>query len=107
MIATILALLTLATMPVAAPGYLPPGFVGISPQNSGTAKDYRLMREAGVQSVRLPLFWSGVEPQNPAFSERNWEGFDREVRLAAEAEIEVFPFITASPKWVTPLGIDL
>jgi len=107
LIATFLALLTLATMPVAAPGYLPPGFVGISPQNYGTARDYRLMREADVRSVRLPLYWAGIEPLNPAISERNWEGFDREVRLAAEAEIEVFPFITASPKWVTPLGIDL
>jgi glycosyl hydrolase family 42 (putative beta-galactosidase) len=103
----ILVFLLTAAMPAAAHAYLPPGFVGISPQNSGTAKDYRLMREADVRSVRLPLFWAGIEPQNPAYTERNWEGFDREVRLAAEAELEVFPFITASPKWVAPLGIDL
>ena len=57
-------------VPAAAHAYLPPGFVGISPQNGGTAKDYELMREAGVHSVRLPLNWSAVEPENPAFSER-------------------------------------
>lgn len=97
----------LAAMPTAAQAYLPPGFIGISPQNPGTAKDYRLMQEAGIYSVRLPLYWAVIEPQNPAFSERNWDGFDREVRLAAEAGLEVFPFVTASPKWVAPLGIDL
>jgi hypothetical protein len=107
LIAMILALLALAATPMASPGYLPPGFIGVSPQNPGTAKDYKLMGEADVGSVRLPLYWAGVEPQNPAFSERQWDGFDREVRLAAEAEIEVFPFLTASPKWVAPLGIDL
>jgi len=96
-----------ALMPAAARAYLPPGFIGISPQNPGTAKDYALMQEAGIYSVRLPLYWAAVEPENPAFTERHWDAFDHEVRLAAEAGLEVFPFVTASPKWVTPLGIDL
>ncbi|HMI81255.1 MAG TPA: hypothetical protein VK480_05660 [Solirubrobacterales bacterium] len=103
----VLALVLLAAMPAVARGYLPPGFVGVSPQNLGTAKDFRLMQEAGVRSVRLPLYWSQVEPENPAFAERHWDAFDHEVRLAAEQGMEVFPFITGSPKWVTPLGIDL
>lgn len=104
----ILALaLALLAMPVAAQAYLPPGFIGISPQNPGTAKDYRLMQEAGIYSVRLPLYWAAIEPENPAFSERNWDGFDHEVRLAADQGLEIFPFVVASPKWVTPLGIDL
>ncbi|MGN6258251.1 MAG: hypothetical protein ACTHN3_10965 [Solirubrobacterales bacterium] len=100
-------LLLLAVVPAAARAYLPPGFIGVSPQNPGTAKDFRLMQEAGVYSVRVPLYWIAVEPQNPALSERNWDGFDHEVRLAAEAGLEVFPFITGSPKWVTALGIDM
>jgi hypothetical protein len=104
----ILALvLALLAMPAAAQAYLPPGFIGISPQSPGTTKDYRLMQEAGIYSVRLPLYWAAIEPENPAFSERQWGGFDREVRLAAEQGLEIFPFITASPRWVTPLGIDL
>lgn len=104
----ILALMLLAAMPaVSQAASLPHGYVGISPQNPGNAKDYELMREAGIKSVRMPLYWAGVEPQNPAFSERQWEGFDREVRLAAEAEMEIFPFITASPEWVTPEWTDL
>lgn len=103
----LLAVVLLAAMPAAAQAYLPPGFIGISPQNPGTPKDFKLMQEAGIYSVRLPLYWAAVEPENPAFSERNWDGFDREVRLAAEADLEVLPFVTASPKWVTALGVDL
>jgi hypothetical protein len=103
----ILVVALLATMPAAARAYLPPGFVGLSPQNGGTAKDYELMREAGVYSVRQPLNWSAIEPQNPAFSERHWDGFDHEVRLAAEMGIEVFPFVSSSPEWVASQGIDL
>jgi hypothetical protein len=106
-ISTILALLALATMPAAAPAYLPPGFIGISPQSASSAKDYELMREADIRSVRLPLFWGAVEPQSPAFSERQWAGFDHEVRLAASEGMTIFPVLTGTPKWVAPLGIDL
>jgi hypothetical protein len=103
----ILALVLLAAMPAAAQAYLPAGFIGISPQNSGNAKDYELMHEAGIQSVRFPLYWSVVEPENPAFTERHWEAFDHEVRLAAEAGLEIFPFVTSTPKWVAPLPINM
>lgn len=107
LISTILAVLALAALPVAAPGYLSPGFIGISPQSASSAKDYELMREAGIGSVRLPLFWGAVEPESPAFSERQWSGFDHEVRLAAHAGLSIFPVLTGTPKWVAPLGIDL
>jgi hypothetical protein len=103
----ILVLGLLAMLPAGAHAYLPPGFVGVSPQNGGTAKDYELMREAGVYSVRQPLNWSAVEAENPAFSERNWDGFDHEVRLAARMGIEIFPFISSSPEWVASEGTDL
>ena len=103
----ILVVALLALVPAGARAYLPPGFVGVSPQNGGTAKDYRLMREAGVYSVRMPLNWSAVEPENPAFSERDWEAFDHEVRLAAREGIEIFPFIASSPGGCASQGIDL
>ncbi len=102
-----LVLVLLAVAPAAAQAYLPPGFVGISPQNSGTAQDYELMREAGIKSVRQPLVWRAIEPQNPAFSERQWGYMDHEVRLAAKAEMEIFPFLIGSPEWVAAEDIDL
>lgn len=103
----ILVLVLLAAMPAAAQAYLPPGFVGISPQNSGTAKDYELMAEAGIKSVRQPLVWRAIEPQNPAFSERQWGYMDHEVKLAAHAGMEIFPFLIGSPEWVAAEEIDV
>jgi hypothetical protein len=103
----ILVLMLLAVMPAAARAALPYGFVGISPQNTGTAKDYELMAEAGIKSVRQPLVWRAIEPQNPAFSERQWGYMDHEVKLAAEAGMEIFPFIVGSPEWVSSEEIDL
>ncbi len=103
----ILVVALLAAMPAAAQAYLPEGFVGISPQNAGTQKDYELMAEAGIKSVRQPLVWAAVEPENPAFAERQWGYFDHEVRLAAKAGMEVFPFLVNSPEWVAAEGIDL
>ncbi len=107
LISAILAVLALAAMPAAAPAYLPPAFIGISPQSASSAQDYEVMREAGIRSVRLPLFWGAVEPESPVLSERQWSGFDHEVRLAARAEMSIFPVLTGTPKWVAPLGIDL
>ena len=48
-----------------------------------------------------------MEPENPAFSERQWGYIDHEVRLAARAGMEIFPFIIGSPEWVTSEEIDL
>jgi sugar phosphate isomerase/epimerase len=103
----LVVLVALASVPASAHAYLPPGFIGISPQNSTGAKDFDLMAEAGIDSVRLPMFWAGIEPDDPSYSKPNWADFDREVELAAEAGIRVMPFIWATPSWVAPETIDL
>jgi hypothetical protein len=90
----------LMAVPASASAYLPPGFLGISPQSPGAPKDYDLMAEAGVDSVRLPLFWNGIEPESPAIVRPDWEGFDHEVEVAAEAGIRIMPFVWASPTWI-------
>lgn len=81
---------------------VPPGFFGISPQSAGSASDFELMREAGVTSVRLPLFWFLIQNKSPRLARPDWSGFDREVELAAEAELAVFPFVWGSPAWISP-----
>jgi hypothetical protein len=103
----ILVLALAATAPPAAHAYLPPGFIGISPQSPSSSADFELMREAGVSSVRLPLYWTLVQDRAPAVAEPDWSGFDREVRLAAEADIRVMPFVWGSPEWVARQVIDL
>lgn len=93
--------------PASAAAYLPEGFVGISPQNPASHKDFELMREAGVTSVRLPLAWSGIQRQSPLVAEPDWSGFDHEVELAAEEGIRIMPFVVSTPDWVAPDTIVL
>jgi hypothetical protein len=103
----IFVFLLAALAPAGASAYLPPGFIGISPQSVANARDFELMREAGVESVRLPLYWSVVQPQAPGLADASWEGFDHEVELAAEAGIRVMPFVWGTPEWAAPQVIDL
>lgn len=104
--ALLAVVVALAIVPASAHAYLPPGFIGISPQNPSSAKDFALMAEAGIDSVRLPMSWGGIEPTS-AYAKPNWVGFDSEVELAAEAGIRVMPFVWSSPDWVAPQTIDL
>ena len=104
---TLILVLALALAAPAAQAYLPPGFIGISPQSPSSSADFELMREAGVSSVRLPLFWTVVQEESPLVAESNWDGFDHEVKLAAESGIRVMPFVWGSPEWVAPQVIDL
>lgn len=103
----ILVLLLAATWPAPAHAYLPPGFIGVSPQSPASAKDFELMREAGVESVRLPLYWSVVQESPPGLAEADWDGFDHEVKLAAEAGIRVMPFVWGTPEWAALQVVDL
>jgi hypothetical protein len=97
LLAAVLALLAPAT---ASASLAPRDFIGISPQTPLSDEDFALMAEAGVESVRLPLHWSGVEDRFPAYSEPNWFNFDQNVALAAEHGIRIFPFVWGTPAWV-------
>jgi hypothetical protein len=103
----LLVVLGLLALPAAASAYLPPGFIGISPQNAASASDYELMREAGIESARLPMFWAGIQAQSPTAVKPDWDGFDHDVELAAENEIRIMPFVWGTPDWVAPDPGDL
>jgi hypothetical protein len=92
------AVLALIALPSAAQAYLPAGFIGISPQNPASAKDFALMREAGIGSARLLLNWASIQEEGSL--DFDWKGFDHEVELAAENGIRVMPFVIGSPDWV-------
>jgi hypothetical protein len=104
---TLILALAAAIVPTSAHAYLPDGFIGVSPQSAANSKDFRLMQEAGIGSVRLPIYWSSVQARSPAEAEADWSGFDREVMLAAEEKIEVMPFIWGTPAWAGEQVIDL
>lgn len=87
--------------PAAAEARVPPGFVGISPQSAPSDSDFELMETTGLQSVRLPLYWSGVEPVSPFFKRPDWDGFDHWVELAARYKMRVLPFVWGTPRWLS------
>ncbi len=101
-LAVVVALLTLLALPRVAAASPPPGFIGISPQSAPSESDYRLMSEAGVRSVRLPLPWPVVEPVSPFLAPPDWSQIDFAVGLAARNEMVVLPFVASSPGWIDP-----
>jgi hypothetical protein len=84
----------------------PPGFIGISPQNSSDDADFELMQLAGIESVRLPLPWSAIEEEASDRFDPDWSWFDGQVELAAEHGMRIFPFMSGSPEWVAPDPTD-
>jgi Beta-galactosidase len=77
----------------------PSGFYGIVPQSPLTEEDTRYMKAGGIESVRLPLGWSSVQPTRKGGYD--WTSFDAEVATAARAGLRVLPFIASTPRWVT------
>jgi hypothetical protein len=99
--AAVLVTALIALPAAASAARAPYGFtIGVSPQTPAGAGDYSLMQEAGVKSLRLPLGWPSVESHSPYLVAPDWSGFDREVELAAEYGMRVFPFIWGTPSWV-------
>jgi hypothetical protein len=101
LLATIAAALALLATPAIAGARVPEGFVGISPQSAASEEDFNLMAQAGLRSVRLPLYWSQVEPVSPSFSKPDWSGFDHGVELAARHGMTVLPFVWGAPEWLS------
>jgi hypothetical protein len=100
----IAALLCLLAFAPPASARIPASFAGMNPQGDVTPHDFELMRSSGIRSVRLPMFWAAIQPENRYVAGPDFDGFDRQVRLAAEAGIAIFPFIYSTPGWVAPDG---
>jgi hypothetical protein len=96
----LLVTLALLALPAGAGADVPPGFIGISPQNVLSGEDLSLMERSDIQSVRLPMAWPAIEAESPSVRRPDWAGFDSNVRLAAEHGIRIFPFVDGSPDWV-------
>ena len=86
----------------------PQGFFGIGPQTSLTERDLEYMKAGGIDVVRWPLPWSGVQPTRKGGYV--WDGFDEVVELAARQGLEVLPFVYSTPSWIsrkyTKLPVD-
>jgi hypothetical protein len=95
----LLALLFASNFGSAAPSArAPKGFFGIGPQTGLTPADLRYMKAGGIESLRLPVPWNGVEPEKGV---QNWTGMDEAVALASQAGLRVLPFIYGTPPWLS------
>ena len=79
---------------------LPAGFWGIVPQNSLSSEQMQRLGRGGVESMRIPIGWSSVQPSNGgAF---DWSNADNQIEAAAKAGIKVLPFLNGAPEWAVP-----
>jgi hypothetical protein len=93
------AMLGLALFASAAQA-VPATFWGVVPQAIPSQEQFQRLRRGGVDSTRVAIDWGGVQPQRGgAF---DWSGADSVVAKAANAGIEVLPFLNGAPSWAVP-----
>jgi hypothetical protein len=77
----------------------PKGFFGIGPQSTLTDEDAEYMKAGGIETVRWPLSWAGIQPT--AKGGYHWESFDEVVAVAARRGLGVLPFFYGTPRWIS------
>lgn len=86
----------------------PAGFFGIVPQTPLTPEDALYMKAGGIESVRLSIGWSDVQPTPGGPYE--WANVDKAVTTVTQAGLRVLPFLASTPRWIshksTTLPID-
>jgi glycosyl hydrolase family 42 (putative beta-galactosidase) len=86
----------------------PQGFFGIGPQTALTDRDLEYMKAGGIDVLRWPLPWGGIQPTRRGGYV--WTAFDEVVELAARHGLEVLPFVYSTPRWLsrkyTKLPVD-
>jgi hypothetical protein len=92
-------LLGLAIFAAAAQA-VPATFWGVVPQATPSAEQFQRLRAGGVDSVRIQIDWGGVQPTRGGAL--NWSGIDGVVAKAANAGLEVLPFLNGAPAWAVP-----
>jgi len=83
-------------------GAVPAKFWGVVPQNVPTSEQLARIHRGGVDSVRMPIFWSAVQPTQGGAPE--WSGVDAAVGRAAQAGVDVLPYFSSAPAWAVPSG---
>jgi hypothetical protein len=93
-----IALTSLALLaPGAASAALPAGFWGVVPAGSPTVAQLQTVRAGGVEGVRVPVNWLAVQSSPGVLPD--WSSVDPSVRAAAEAGLNVLPFLNSPPQW--------
>jgi hypothetical protein len=97
--ALVVALLGVGLLAPAAQA-VPANFWGVVSQSNLSTEQFERLKRGGVDSIRVPVPWDGVEPVQGGTP--NWGGVDAFVKGAASAGIEVLPFLYGAPSWAVP-----
>lgn len=82
-------------------------FYGVSVLETPSPAEFQTMSRGGVDTVRLPIYWEGIERTPGA---RVWSRYDALFAATATAGVEVLPLLHLSPSWMNanvqrpPLG---
>jgi len=80
---------------------LPEDFWGAVPQANLSAAQLKRVHRGGVESIRIPINWSNVQPtEGGAF---DWAGVDDQVEMAARGHVDLLPFMVGVPAWAEKL----
>lgn len=79
---------------------VPATFWGVVPQAIPSQEQFQRLRRGGVDSTRVAIDWGGVQPVRGGAL--NWSATDSIVAKAANAGIEVLPFLNGAPSWAVP-----
>lgn len=74
-------------------------FFGIVPQTGLERGDFKRMGKGDVGTLRVPIFWSTVDPTSPS-GDFDFSSTDFVVGEAARNGVAVLPFLFGTPKWV-------
>ena len=100
-VAVAIPLVSLGSAESAKRAAAPKGFFGAITQTGFTSADAVRMSRGGIETVRMPLPWPSVQP-NDSY-EFNWKSIDEYVKRASLSGLTVLPFIYDSPGWATPV----
>jgi polysaccharide biosynthesis protein PslG len=89
----------LAASAASASARAPRGFFGVTPQASLSVKDFDLMGDARVGTLRFELRWAGIDPSS-APGDYDWTGADYVIGQAARNRVTTLPFFYSTPDWV-------
>jgi len=97
-LALVLVVMAVSASPALA---LPGNFWGVVPQARPSAEELQRLKRGGADSIRVPIVWDAVQPSR--FAAPDWSSVDPFIQMAAEARLDVLPFVYGAPSWAVPV----
>jgi hypothetical protein len=101
----IVCLLALLRPPAATAATVPSGFFGVSPAAIVSIKELEMMSDAGIESMRFPIFWPIIQPKargsKPISQALDFKRFDPLFIEAARQGIRLMPYVYGTPRFLT------